>query len=51
MKKKERNTEINALKCILQQNQYQINNTLKRKLNKGNTMNNKNKAKGPQLHT
>jgi hypothetical protein len=37
MEKNDRNTNDNAIKYILQQNQYQINESLKQKLNKGKT--------------
>jgi hypothetical protein len=37
MKNNERNTEMNTIKHTVQQNQFQIKNPLKQKLNKGNT--------------
>jgi hypothetical protein len=39
LNKCEINAEIDTIKHILQQNQYQINNSIKQKLNKGNTTN------------
>lgn len=46
MKKNERNTEMNIIKHILQQNRYQVNNPLKHKSNKGNTTLQYNKQQG-----
>jgi hypothetical protein len=37
MKKEERNTQVNTIEYILQRNQYQINYSLKQKLNKDST--------------
>jgi hypothetical protein len=39
MEKNDRNSEGNKIKYTLQQNKYQINKSLKRKLNKGSTTN------------
>jgi hypothetical protein len=45
LKKEERNTEINTIKHILQQNQYHIQNSLKQKLNKDSTIRPKTKIR------
>jgi hypothetical protein len=39
MKKKNRNSEINTIKYILQKDQHKTNESLRWKLNKGNTTN------------